>query len=326
MISFALCDIPRGAIGPPFAQGYRSRGFLDRRGSLWQGVIMSSMHLNAESLPWLRLFHPFPSFLVTASCVAFAEIALAGQSMPDRVARLALSVLCSQFAIGCANDVVDVQLDRATKPWKPIARGIVSSGTAAGLAVALSLACLGLSLSLPWPTALAASFGLGCGLAYDLWLKRSRWSWLPYGLAIPTLPLWSWLAVGRFSPALLVAYPLGVLLGLALHLANTLPDLDGDAAFGVMGLAHMLGARRSQIVCWAALLLAQALTLALAPVLGYSGAWYPLGLSISLLLLAATVVLNRVRPSSGTQQVSFGLVALSCLSLALGWLAGTIAK
>ncbi len=283
---------------------------------------MSGIHLTAESWPWLRLLHPFPSCLVSASCAVFAEMALHGHSMPDRVLRLAASVLCSQFAIGCANDVVDRHLDRATKSWKPVARGVVSRHVATGLAVALSLTSLAISLSLPWPTVLAAAFGLGCGLAYDFRLKRSRWSWLPYGLAIPTLPLWSWLAAGKFTPNLLLAYPLGVLLGLSLHLANTLPDLDGDTAYGIAGLAHGLGARRSQLVCWAALLCAQALTLAMAPLLDYGGAWYPPGLGLSFLLLASTVVLCRVRPTVGTKQINFGLLALSCISLAIGWLGG----
>ena len=286
---------------------------------------MHGMRLSAESWPWLRLFHPFPSFLVTASCTAFAAMALRGQIAPDRVGRLALSVLCSQFAIGSANDVVDMHLDRVTKPWKPVARGVVSGEVATRLAVVLSLASLVLSLTLPWPTILAAGLGLGCGLAYDLWLKRSRLSWLPYSLAIPTLPLWSWLAVGKFSPDLLLAYPLGVLLGLSLHLANTLPDIDGDAAFGVTGLAHELGTRRSQVVCCCALLLAQVLTLAMAPALGYRGVWYPVGLGVSFALLIATAALQRGRRANDMQQLGFGLVALSSLSLAVGWLGGALA-
>ena len=283
------------------------------------------LRLDAESWPWLRLLHPFPSCLVTVACVAFAEIARHGHAPPDRVELLTVSVLCSQFAIGCANDVVDRHLDRVTKPWKPVARGAIAATTAGALAVLFSVISLALSASLPWPTLTAAAFGLSCGLAYDLRLKRSLLSWLPYGLAIPTLPLWSWLAMGAFSPVLLPAYPLGVLLGLSLHLANTLPDLDGDAAFGIAGLAHALGARRTRLLCWAALFLAQLLTLAMAPALHYEGVWYPLGLCFSLALLGATAILGRIRPTVDAQQLGFGLVALSCLSLAIGWLAGSVA-
>ncbi|MGH2411929.1 MAG: UbiA family prenyltransferase, partial [Chloroflexota bacterium] len=186
---------------------------------------------------WFRLLHPFPSTLVTASSCLFAELATKGNADPGVLARLVLSVACSQGAIGAANDVVDRDLDAATKPWKPVARGTIAREEAAILAGALSVGCLALSASLPRPTLFAAALGLGCGLSYDLWLKRSRWSWLPYGLAIPTLPVWAWAAMGKLTGRLAPAYPLGLLLGLAIHLANTLPDLDGDHGFGVRGLA-----------------------------------------------------------------------------------------
>lgn len=273
---------------------------------------------------WFRLLHPFPSILVTVSTAGFAEMATSGSAAPGRLALLVASVLCSQGAIGSANDVVDRDLDLVTKPWKPVARGAISVAAAARVALALSACCLVCSALLSGGALLAACCGLGCGLSYDLWLKRSAWSWLPYGLAIPTLPVWSWAAMGQFTWRLLLAYPLGLLLGLALHLANTLPDLEGDAANGVRGFAHRLGRGGSQIFCWVALALCQALTLALAPVIGYHGSWYPAGLAASVALLLSTVVLLRLRPTVATLQINFGLVALASLALAAGWLAGAV--
>jgi 4-hydroxybenzoate polyprenyltransferase len=282
-------------------------------------------HGDSKALAWFRLFHPFPSILVTIAAGVFAEMAAAGHAAPDRVLRLAISVLCSQFAIGCANDVVDRHLDLVTKPWKPVARGTISPTAATTVAALLSFACLALSASLSAASAAAAAVGLGCGLTYDLWLKRSRWSWLPYGLAIPTLPVWAWAAMDKLTARLLLAYPLGLLLGLSLHLANTLPDIEGDKKFGVEGLAHGLGRRRSLALCWGAMAAAQALTLALAPVLGYHGPWYPAGLIVSLLLLAVSIAHYRARPTSSALQINFGILALASLALAAGWLAGAVA-
>ncbi|MDB5056684.1 MAG: UbiA prenyltransferase [Chloroflexi bacterium] len=277
------------------------------------------------ALAWFRLLHPFPSFLVTIASGVFAEMAAAGHAPADRLLRLVVSVICSQFAIGSANDVVDRHLDLVTKPWKPVARGIVSVSAATTLAVVLSLACLVLSTSISLSTGLAAAVGLSCGLSYDLWFKRSRWSWLPYGLAIPTLPVWSWAAMGKLNAHLLPVYPLGLLLGLSLHLANTLPDLEGDTTFGVQGLAHGWGRRRSLAVCWGSMALAQTLTLALAPVLHYHGVVYPIGLAVSGLLLLISVLLYRLRPTASTLQVNFGVLALASLALAAGWLGGAVA-
>jgi 4-hydroxybenzoate polyprenyltransferase len=275
-------------------------------------------------MAWFRLLHPFPSMLVTLASALFAELATGGHAPADRLVRLVLSVACSQGAIGSANDVIDRQLDAATKPWKPLARGAMQPRAATRLAVALSLACLALSASLGVAALLAACVGLGCGIAYDLRLKRTGWSWLPYGLAIPTLPLWSWTAMERFTGRLLLVYPLGLLLGLALHLANTLPDLEGDRAFGVRGFSHALGLRRSLYLCWGTMLLTQVLTLALAPLLRYRGWAYPAGLLISLALTVTAAGLYRLRPTARTLQINFGVLALAALSLALGWLAGAL--
>lgn len=273
---------------------------------------------------WFRLVHPFPSILVTVATGLFAELAAGGHAPVGALVRLLGSVACSQCAIGAANDVVDQALDAATKPWKPVARGAISPRAAAILAWVCSGACLALSATLPSATLLAAALGLGCGLAYDLRLKRSRWSWLPYGLALPTLPVWAWVAMGKLTIRLAPAYPLGVLLGLAVHLANTLPDLEGDQGFGVRGLAHGLGRRRGLALCWGSLGLAQGVTLLLAPVLHYRGPAYPAGLAISLALLLGAMLAYRARPTSAVLQLNFGLMALASLTLAIGWLAGAV--
>jgi 4-hydroxybenzoate polyprenyltransferase len=63
-------------------------------------------------------------------------------------------------------------------------------------------------------------------------------------------------------PAWLVAA--GALLGGGAHFANVLPDLADDAATGVRGLPHRLGATGSQVAA-GVLLLAATLTLVLGP-------------------------------------------------------------
>jgi 4-hydroxybenzoate polyprenyltransferase len=261
---------------------------------------------------------------VTIATATFAELSTDGQAPLDRLLRLVISVACSQFAIGAANDVVDRDLDRETKPWKPVARGAISVRAATTLTLVLIGVCLLCSASLSTGATLAALLGLSCGLAYDLWLKRSRWSWLPYGVALPTLPIWAWTAMDRLAARLLLVYPLGLLLGLALHLANTLPDLEGDRAFGVDGLAHGLGRTRSLALCWGAIVLAQMSTLVLAPVLRYHGPAYPVGLALSVGFTLLSMLLYWRRPTADTLQLNFGVIALAALALAIGWLAAAL--
>lgn len=188
-----------------------------------------------------RLVHPFPSLLVTAVTVALIPMADTGADLSLYVV-LGLGMLCFQFSIGAANDATDAALDREAKPWKPLARGAVThrqaTVTAAMLAGAGLLVTAGLDFA-PW---LVGGAGLACGLAYDLGLKRSRLSWLPWSLALPLVPAWVWLAVGAWSPLLWWVFPIGAMLGTAVYFANQAPDVPADRRQAVRGLAQRAGA------------------------------------------------------------------------------------
>ncbi len=159
------------------------------------------------------------------------------------VIALGLGMLCYQFAIGVANDLVDASDDAANKPWKAIPRGAVPRRAAillvAGLAGAGLLATSGLRLE-AWFIGMA---GLACGLAYDVQLKRTALSWLPFSIAFPLIPTWVFVAFDRWDSLLWFAFPLGAILGLALHLANQAPDVPSESH--IRGLAHSLGTERA---------------------------------------------------------------------------------
>lgn len=190
----------------------------------------------------VRLVHPFPSILVTGITVAMAFLADESPNRPIVVA-LGLGMLSYQFAIGVANDVVDAADDARWKPWKAIPRGAVSRRVAtllvavlAGLGVAVTS---GLRLE-AWVIGMA---GLACGLAYDVSLKRTAWSWAPFAIAFPLVPAWVFVALDAWDALLWWVFPLGALLGFALHLANQAPDVPKEAS--VRGLAHRLGTERA---------------------------------------------------------------------------------
>ena len=68
----------------------------------------------------------------------------------------------------------------------------------------------------------------------------------------------------RLPPWWMVAA--GALLGVGAHLVNVLPDLDDDAATGVRGLPHRLGARRASALAAAVLVTATVVIVVGAPV------------------------------------------------------------
>ena len=187
--------------------------------------------------------------------------ALAGNSA-GRTVLVTAAVFTGQLSIGWSNDRIDAERDREVhRADKPVAAGAVSS-TAVGWAAVIALAStIALSAALHWWAGIAALVIVVCGWLYNLGLKATIWSWLPYAVAFGTLPAVATLArPGHPGPAAW-AVAAGALLGVGAHLANVLPDLIDDAETGVRGLPHRLGARRTALAGPAILVTASAVIL-----------------------------------------------------------------
>lgn len=199
-----------------------------------------------------RASHPAPTVVVTA---LGALLAVEAGHRATGVLLVGLAVLTGQLSIGWSNDLVDAARDRAVgRTDKPLATGELTT-RAVTLALALTVgACLALSLSLGVRAALAHLVLLAGGWAYNLGLKSTVVSWLPYVVAFAALPAVPWLALG--PPALPPWWMLAVggLLGAGAHVVNVLPDLAEDSATGVRGLPHRLGARASGLLAVVVLL------------------------------------------------------------------------
>ena len=275
----------------------------------------------ARWLRAVRIVHPFPTLLNVAATAALSCVAAHGAPDAPLLGRMLLVMLLAQSAIGVANDYCDRALDAASKPWKPIAAGVVAPRAALAAACALSAAAAITAATLGAGGFALAMLGMACGLVYDVRLKRSVFSAVPYMVAIPVLPLWVWTVLGAWRDALWWLLPLGALIGLALHLANTLPDIDADAAHGVRGLAHRLGARGSMIAGWASFGAALALSAAIAPLVRYDAAIYVPSAAFGAACLALSIAAYALRRDGGALQFGFGLLGIGAAVLAAGWLA-----
>ncbi len=269
----------------------------------------------------LRIVHPFPTLLNVAATAALACVAVRGVPDAGTLAAMLLVMLCAQSAIGVTNDLFDRELDARTKPWKPIAAGLVSPAAALVIAGGLVVVASALAWTLGRGSFGLALLGTASGLAYDARLKRTVFSAVPYIVAIPVLPLWVWMTLGAWHAALLWLLPLGAFIGLALHLANTLPDLDADAEAGVSGLAHRLGARRSMFAAWTSFGAALALSAAIAPLVAYDLLVYGATTSFAALCLGGSVGLYMWRPDRSALQFGFGALGVGAAVAAAGWLA-----
>ena len=151
--------------------------------------------------------HPGPSLLVTVVLVAIAG--LAGQRVPDatRILQLVGTMLPVQLCIGVINDVVDLPADAIAQPYKPLVRvrhrrSIGGAGWAwcsgrlgSRVAATINLATLGFD-----------ALALGAGLAYDLGLRRTPLSWVPWWGGMAVLPLEGYASVGSIPSRLLRAH------------------------------------------------------------------------------------------------------------------------
>ena len=276
--------------------------------------------------PWpvfaaVRIIHPFPTLLNVAATAGLAFVAADGHPNGGTLARMLLVMLCAQCAIGVANDIYDRELDAATKPWKPLVAGSVRMRVAVALALAFAVSSAVLAATLGAAGFALALLGMACGLAYDARLKRTALSALPYMIAIPTLPLWVWVTLGAWEDVLWWLAPLGALIGLSLHLANTLPDIEADQSHGVRGLAHRIGAERSRIAAWGSFALALALAAVIAPYVDYDARVMAPALAFAAACLAASVGVWIVRRDTGALQFGFGALSIGSAVAAVGWLA-----
>lgn len=241
---------------------------------------------SAPVLALVRSCHPGPTLAVTV-LTALLAVAL-GRSGPT-AALVAAAVLAGQLTIGWSNDVVDAGRDRSVgRLDKPVARGEVAEPVVRAAIAVAGVACVVLSLACGWRSALAhLGLGVSSGWAYNLGLKRTAWSALPYAVAFGALPAVVSLAgpAGRWPPAWMVLT--GALLGVGAHLLNALPDLADDAATGVHGLPHRLGARRVRVLA-AAVLLAGSVVAAFGPA-GPVPAWVVVSLAGCVVLAGVTV-------------------------------------
>lgn len=230
-----------------------------------------------------------------------------------------------QFAIGALNDLVDAPADAGRVPPKPIPGGLVDPRTARGVVVVAAGAGVVLALPSGPATFLVAIAVLLVGAAYDLLAKGTAWSWLPFAVGIPLLPVYGWLGVtGSLPDFFRILVPMAVLAGAGLAVANARVDLETDRAAGTRSVATALGARRSW---WAGMVLMAAAT-GVGMVLADPLAWplVPLALIVAgTLVVMAGVSLGWRRDVAATRR-AWEAQAVGAAIAAAGWVAGLLAR
>jgi 4-hydroxybenzoate polyprenyltransferase len=147
----------------------------------------------------------------------------------------------TQISISALNDWADRDRDAAAHRWRPVAMGRIRPSAALGLAFLFALGTLPGALGFGPIPGIVLAIGLAAGWAYDLWLKPTPLSFLPFAVAFPLLPTWVGLIAGRPPASFVWLIVGGAFLATAIHLADSLPDLASDASVGLRTLGVRLG-------------------------------------------------------------------------------------
>ena len=269
----------------------------------------------------VRLVHPFPSILDGIVSAAFALVATGS---PQVAAGIGLSMTALQFGIGATNDLVDAPRDAGHKPGKPIPTGLVSARGARSVAIA----AFGTGIGLAGLSGGLAAVGLALvviaiGLSYDLRLKGTAWSWLPFAIGIPFLPIFGWLgASGSLPIAFVVLVPAAVATGAALAISNALVDVERDTAAGSSSIALALGPRTAWSIHLGLLVGVGLAAVASVRPLGGSEVGI-LAVGVAAVLPPAAALFGR-GGGANRRERAWELEAVAVAVLGIGWLAAVL--
>jgi 4-hydroxybenzoate polyprenyltransferase len=199
---------------------------------------MTSGKQRGLTLSLVLASHPLPSLAMTLALAVAA--ALTGRSALE-VGLVAATVLTGQLTVGWLNDVVDRDRDaQVGRQDKPVAMGWVDPGTVTFCIAVAVLVVIPLSVANGTYAGIAHLLAVGSAWTYNLWFKKTVLSWLPYAVSFGLLP--AFLSYGGLGggmhggPPTVAMTVLAALLGIGIHVLNTLPDLVQDNETGVRHL------------------------------------------------------------------------------------------
>ena len=255
----------------------------------------------------LRCAHPEPVFAITAA-VGFLALST-GRGWTTLWAMAA--VLAGQLFVGWTNDYLDREQDRRSgRTDKPLASGLVPAGRVRVAAIIALAGCVPLSFANGFAAGAVHLVGVGLATIYNLGLKATPASVLPYLFGFGLLP--AFITLGQHPAHLPPAWATAGagLLAAGAHFSQVLPDIEADRRLGIRGLPHLLGIRGSTVA--AALLLAgSALLILLGP--GHPGELQLTALGLTLVVIGGVLV-SGLR---GQHRLSFRLTLIAAGGVAL---------
>jgi 4-hydroxybenzoate polyprenyltransferase len=265
----------------------------------------------SRALALVMACHPVPTVGVTTLVTVLAIVV---DNTWQSVLLIALAVLAGQLSIGWSNDLIDAGRDTAVhRSDKPLAAGTISRGAVTAATSVAAAATVPLSLALGWRAGVVHLVAVGSGWTYNLLLKSTVLSVLPYVVTFGLLPAVATLPLPAHPWPPLWVLAAGGLIGVAAHFGNVVPDLDEDAAAGVRGLPHRVGREGSGVAACVAALATIAVILA-----GQGGPRTVLDWVVTVVAVAlAAGALAALRRNPHSEAAFYGSMAIAALGIVL---------
>lgn len=188
-------------------------------------------------------FGPTVLVVTITFCIALSQFSFL------ETLRISLAIFAGQLVVGWSNEVIDYPLDLAAQRMKkPLVSGSLQVSILKKLIPLALIAAFLLSSFSPLGLigTLIHLLGILSATLYNLKLKSTVLSPIPYLVSFSALPWAIFLAVGEHPPTWL--YFSLALFTTAFHFLNVLKDLEVDINQGVLGLPQRLGKKSSVVV------------------------------------------------------------------------------
>jgi 4-hydroxybenzoate polyprenyltransferase len=277
-------------------------------------------------LGFYLLSHPIPVLFHIIAVTIFTLLATWPHFIWSVIVLVIAAHAAMQVSIAMINDYCDREADAQSKPEKPIPRGLIYPREALIAGLLMIALMLVLLIQLPLLALIISLCYLALGQAYNLGLKSTPLSGIVFALAMPLIPLYAFAGVDRTLPVIFWLVPTGFLLGIALNLANSLPDLEEDEAQGIRTLAVVLGVKRSFTACYTLIVLCAAMIgmLTLTGIVPANPRIVTPVLILTFLAVAGMILFFGPEKPLKTRKTYFYLVTLTCILLTGGWLIGVL--
>ncbi|MHA1630384.1 MAG: UbiA family prenyltransferase [Candidatus Heimdallarchaeota archaeon] len=274
----------------------------------------------------IRLIHVLPVFFVTFITAVLTFFALDGFKPHGAFITTTLTVFFQQAFIGTQNDYIDREKDSVFGKQRAIALGWVSPRVALWAAVSyyVIFTCLSFVLALFvrigfWIVLYLQAANIICML-YNVYLKETVFSFLPFLIGFPLVPGLVWLSFGNFELKYLWYIPMMVFVGLATHIANELPDYQLDKQYQYRNFSTIFGERTATIVYLVFAFLAELLLIGLVFFYEFNLILYAVIISLSA-ILGAFAIFGLWKKRWKTDTFVFNLftvfMGFDCLGLVL---------